>query len=57
MGNPITWNDINSGTCAELKKVYKVDDKGLEVQMRKHLDGANQKQMQKFYETFYRRQK
>jgi hypothetical protein len=37
----VTWNDLHSGTFNELKKTYNLNDRQLENQVRKHMDGAN----------------
>ena len=40
----VTWNDLHNATFKELKKTYKLTDRQLENQVRKHMDGANAEQ-------------
>ena len=50
----VTWNDLKEAKPSELKRVYKLDDRGLERAVRKHMDGittANQRR--EFYESVY----
>ena len=49
----ITWGDLHQATSAELKKVYKVNDRQLEQHVRKHMDGANAQERRGLYETVY----
>jgi hypothetical protein len=49
----VTWNDLHNATQSELKKTYKLNDRQLETQVRKHMDGANSHQRRDFYETVY----
>lgn len=49
----VTWTDLNSATQQELKKTYKLDARGLELQVRGHMDGANASERRKLYETVY----
>lgn len=49
----ISWNDMQSATTKELKKTYKLNDRQLEVQVRRHLDGANAKERREAYQNFY----
>lgn len=51
----VTWNDVQNGTQSELKKTYKLDARQMEIQVRKHLDGANAKERRKVYQDFYSR--
>ena len=51
----VTWNDIQNGTQNDLKKVYKLDSRGMEKQIRSHLDGANAKERRQVYDKFYSR--
>ena len=49
-----TWNDINQGTAAELKKTYKLTDRQLEVSVRDHGYGIKDPQARRdFYESVY----
>jgi hypothetical protein len=49
----ITWNDLHSATFKELKKTYKLDDRQLENQVRRHMDGADPKQRRELYQTVW----
>jgi hypothetical protein len=53
----VTWNDIKDATSHELKKVYKLNDRQLEVAVRKHLDGANQVERRAKYQELYGKRK
>ena len=50
-----TWRDYQTAKPAELKKVYKLNDRQLENGYRKHLNGANTPEYRKAYEMLYRR--
>lgn len=49
----VTWSDLFSGTFTELKKTYKLDDKNLEKQVRRHMDGANAQERRDLYKTVW----
>ncbi len=49
----VTWNDIHSATQHELKKTYKLTDRQLENQVRKHLYGASAEERRRMYEVTY----
>lgn len=49
----VTWNDLHNATFKELKTKYKLDDKGLEKQVRRHMDGANDKERRDLYKTVW----
>jgi hypothetical protein len=53
MNKKVTWNDLFSATSQELKKTYKLNDGQLEMQVRKHWDGANTAERRKLYEDVY----
>lgn len=53
----ITWSDFQGATVGELKKTYKTDDRGIEKEFRKHLNGADRVEMTKQYHNFYDRRK
>lgn len=53
----VTWNDIRDATSHELKKVYKINDRQLENQVRYHLDGANQTERRAKYQELYGKRK
>lgn len=48
-----TYNDLMTGTSAELKKTYKLNDKQLEVATRRQMDGASSSDRREFYESVY----
>lgn len=56
MGKP-TYNDLFNATQADLRRVYKLNDRGLENAVRKHLDGANANERRTMYETVYSNKK
>jgi len=49
----ISWHEITNLPSSELKKKYKIDDKQLEVSVRRHLDGANVSERQKLYKEVW----
>ena len=50
----VTWNDLSEATSADLRRVYKLNDKQLEGQVRKHMDGStNNAERREFYESVY----
>jgi len=49
----VTWTDLHNATQSELKKTYKLNDRQLENQVRKHMDGANAAERRGLYETVY----
>ncbi len=49
----VSWNDLHNATQSELKKTYKLSDRQLEVQVRKHMDGASMEQRKDLYKTVY----
>lgn len=53
----VTWNDLFNGSHAELKKTYKLNDRQLENQVRRHLDGADHKERRDLYETVWSKKK
>ncbi len=57
MEKKITYSDINSATCQELKKAYKMDDRQLENAVRRHMDGANPAERRQHYELMYGKRK
>lgn len=50
-----TYNDFQEAKPEELKRVYKLDDRQLEMAKRDVMYGANQAQMRTEYDKFYRR--
>lgn len=53
----LTWNDMHNLTHKEMKKKYKLDDKGLEHSVRRHLDGANTQERRTLYEEVWNHKK
>jgi hypothetical protein len=51
----VTYKDIQDATQKELKKTYKLDDRGMEKALRNHLDGANAQERRQEYDKFYRK--
>lgn len=49
----VTWNDLSSATPKELKKTYKLNDQQLEMQVRRHMDGASMEQRKDLYKTVW----
>jgi len=49
----VTWNDLHSGTFKELKKTYKLNDQQLENQVRRHMDGADNRERRELYKTVW----
>jgi hypothetical protein len=49
----VTWNDLFTGTFKELKQTYKLNDRQLENQVRRHMDGANAKERRDLYEAVW----
>lgn len=57
MKQKVTWNDLHNATQHELRKVYKLNDRQLENQVRNHLDGANAKERRNLYQEVYGKRK
>lgn len=57
MEKKVTWTDLNSATCSELKRTYNLSDRQLENQIQKHLDGANPTEMRAKYQEVYSKRK
>ena len=57
MEKKVQWNDIESATQQELKKIYKINDRQLEQQLRRHIDGANPQERRQVYEKMYGKRK
>ena len=50
----VTFNDLQEARSEDLKRVYKLDDRGLEKAVRKHWDGISTNEgRREFYETVY----
>jgi hypothetical protein len=50
-----TYRDIQEARPAELQRIYKLNQAGLENAVRKHAYGANQAELRKEYDKFYRK--
>ena len=49
-----TWNDLQNATPADLKRVYKLDEKSLGVAVMKHSNDINTPQERReFYDSVY----
>jgi hypothetical protein len=57
MDKKVQWNDIESATQQELKQIYKLNDRQLEQQLRRHMDGANHQERRELYEKMYSKRK
>lgn len=55
MSKEPTYNDFKEGSPKELMKTYKISQRELEMAQRKALYGANQNDLRKEYDQFYRR--
>lgn len=53
----VTWNDLHEATHHEIKKTYKLTDRQLERQIRRHWDGANTQERRELYNTVYLKRK
>jgi hypothetical protein len=52
MGKP-TYLDLVNVPQSELKRVYKIDSKQLEVRVRRELDGASASERRGFYQHVF----
>ncbi len=48
-----TYNDLMTAPQSDLKRVYKLDSKQLEVATRRHLDGATSQERRGFYQQVF----
>jgi hypothetical protein len=48
-----TWGDLKGAPFDEIKRVYKLNDKQLEMGVRKHLDGATREEMKSVYKEVW----
>lgn len=51
----VTWNDLHNATAQEIKRKYRINDRQLENQVRRHLDGANAKERRELYSTVWQK--
>jgi hypothetical protein len=49
----VTWNDLHTATFKELKSTYKLNDRQLENQVRRHMDGAGNSERRELYKTVW----
>jgi hypothetical protein len=49
----VSWNDLHCATYKELKAKYKLNDRQLENQVQRHLDGANAAEKRDLYKTVW----
>jgi hypothetical protein len=57
VNNKVTWNDLHNATPGELKAKYKLNDRQLENQVRRHMDGANPSERRDLYKTVWDKRK
>lgn len=48
-----TYNDLMTAPQSDLKRVYKLDSRALEVHTRRQLDGATSQERRGFYESVF----
>lgn len=48
-----TWGDLNNAPASDIKRVYKLSDKQLEMGVRRHLDGATSEQRSDVYKKVW----
>jgi hypothetical protein len=48
-----TYNDLMTAPQSDLKRVYKLDSRQLEVAARRHLDGATSQERRGFYQDVF----
>ncbi len=54
----VTWNDLHNASHKELKDTYKLTDRQLENQVRRHLDdGASMEDRRNVYKTVWDKKK
>ena len=49
----VTWGDLHNATPKDLKRKYKLNDRQLEQQVRRHMDGANPQERRDLYKTVW----
>ena len=49
----ISWHDLCNLTPKEIKKKYKTTDHGLELGVRRHMDGANHNERRELYKSVW----
>jgi hypothetical protein len=57
MKKGVTWNDLHNGSHQELKAKYKLNDRQLENQVQRHLDGASASEKRELYHTVWDKKK
>ena len=53
MAKQPTWSDLQNATFKDIKRVYKLNDKQLEMGVRNHLDGATSEQRSDMYKKVW----
>lgn len=53
MNKKVTWGDLHNATFQELKSKYKLNDKQLEGQVRRHMDGASPQERRDLYKKVW----
>lgn len=53
MEKKVTWNDLHEGSPKELMEKYKLDERGLQQHLNRHLDGATHAERQSMYKATY----
>lgn len=48
-----TWSDLKNAPWNDIKRVYKLNDKQLEMGVRKHLDGASKEERDEVYKQVW----
>lgn len=49
----MTFQDMFQAPISDLKRLYKMNDRQLEKNVRKHLNGASQSEMRRIYEKIW----
>lgn len=57
MSKKPTWNDLQNAHQSDLKRIYKLSDRQLEQQVRRHWDGSNPVEKRELYKTVFSHQK
>jgi hypothetical protein len=53
MDKRVTWSDLQQAPVKDLKRIYKLDDRGVEMATRRHMDGANPSERRELYKTVW----
>lgn len=49
----LSWHELHNKTHKELKEKYKINDRQLETQVRRHMDGANPSERRDLYKAVW----